>query len=205
MAQEEKPFSKYLFKMSPQYLFQNTLKAGVEVMNQPRTKSFTFLLNAVANNKNEDDRYRANPYNGAGLEIQTRKYLNPLTIQKSKRGKEYYQSVYFSGLVQGGSYNAKYDYSTYTWDPVTQTSVSVDVKYKSTVQNVALGFTIGLQRTLWKVLTIDGYIGAAYQISAVNVSGQKPNNDYFYENSGILSPQYYGVLPKVGVMIGVTL
>ena len=204
-AQEEMQFNKILFKMSPQHLTRNVLKVGAEIMNKSRTKSYSILLNVSANNRSQDSYgYEIYPYSGAGLELQMRKYLNPLNLQKTKRGREYYQSAYFSGLIQGGTYDAKFNYSTSGYNPITGAYNPTYVNYSVSVQNVALGFTIGIQRTLWKVLTVDGFIGAAYQISAKTISGQQPTG-WHYESNGIYTPDYYGVLPKVGLLIGVAL
>ncbi len=186
---EEKLFNKFVFKMSPQHLTLNMLKVGLESFNKTRTISYTANFNVAANNNNQDELgyYGGNfPYNGVGIELQMRKYLNKLSVQQTKRGREYFQSVYFSGFLQGGTYKKAFE-STFV------STISA--------KNIALGFTIGLQRTLWKVLTVDGYIGAGYQLAERKIE----NYPFPYYYQGFTQPGFSGILPKVGLNIGVAL
>ncbi len=201
-CQQEDQFSRYVFKMSPQHLTQNILKAGVEIFNSEHNKSFSILAQAVANNKSKDYYEYNIPYNGFGTELSFKKYLSPFRPAENRKGRMVIQGIYFSSFLQGGIYKGNYDYTEYTWDPQTSTSTPIEVKFSKSAKNIAAGFTIGLQRSLWKVLTFDVYLGAGVQGSQTKIAGVLPG---YYYGSGLFQPDYYGILPKAGLLIGVGL
>jgi hypothetical protein len=200
----EKPVH-FIFKMSPQHLFVNTLKVGGEILNEERTKSFQFMINAIANDKKDDDYYWTTgaPYNGLGAELAYKKYLSPMRELTTRRGRQFLQGIYFSGLIQGGGYTRDFEGSDSFWDSQSQTWVTDYYQYSTKVQNIAVGFTIGLHRIYWKVLSLDAYIGAGYQIHNQTTSGETP--EYYYEDYGIIYPNYTGILPKFGLSLGLVL
>jgi hypothetical protein len=184
----ELPPKRILFKLSPQHFTQNTLKAGGEFFNKEFSRSFVVYFSAAAgNNPNDYFYYSDYEYSGLSGELQYRKYISPVRFQTSKRGREYYQGIYFSGFVQG--------------IPV----YVVEYNYHESVGNFAFGFTLGVQRTLWKVLLIDLYVGGGLQLSDIIRSGQVPQAPYYFYYGGISNPSYNGILPKFGLQIGIGL
>jgi hypothetical protein len=203
-AQDVLPPFKWIFKMSPQHLTQKVLKVGGEVFNESKTRSYQLFLQAVSDNKNGEyfccDDFG---YNGFGTEIGMRRYLLPFKEVTNRRGRQFTQGIYFSGFLQGGLYRGDFEGIDYVYDPGLNTSTPIAYDYTSNVRNVAVGFTIGLHRVIWKVLSLDVYMGAGYQASNEKMTGQKPDLNYYYYL--LNSPRYYGILPKVGVYLGLTL
>lgn len=208
-AQEEnaKPAYSWIFKTSPQHLTRNMLKVGGEFFNPTKTKSYSIFLQAVSNNKSNDPYPldRILPYNGAGIEISFRKYLSPFQEMTSKRGRVFEQGIYFSGFVQAGAYSGDFTYDDYVYNDQTQTYDMITYHYSKSAKNGALGFSIGVQRTFWKVLSLDAYLGAGFQISNLDVEGQTPDQYYGVSDYDLDQPGYYGILPKVGLLLGITL
>jgi len=203
------PVKRFLFKLSPQHFTQNTLKVGGEYFNKNFTHSFAIYASAVSGDKTEDYYYFSDyQYDGLGGELQYRKYISPLKLNTTKRGKEYYQGIYFAGFLQGGGYSADryYGYDGYDPDNPDIPIWVVEYDYEESIKNLAFGFTLGVQRTLWKVLFIDVYVGGGFQLSEVTRTGLFPSrHEPYYYDPGISVPAYEGVLPKIGLQIGLGL
>jgi hypothetical protein len=195
--------SNLIFKMSPQHLALNMLKVGLEKINKSGTRSFQFYLQAVANDKRDNYGGSTFGYDGIGVEFMIRKYLSPMQQVTTRKGRQFMQGIYFGGFIQGGIYSGKVDDEWISWDPITQTYSSTTYKYTDKPKNVATGFTIGMQRIYWKVLTLDAYIGAGYQISQQNISGNAP--EWAVEYYDFTEANYQGILPKIGITIGLAL
>ncbi|MGC1243839.1 MAG: hypothetical protein WA874_19755 [Chryseosolibacter sp.] len=203
IAQESEPLSRTIFKLSPQHFIHNSLKAGVERFNQNHTGSVAVFLTGRLESKQEsafDD-----GYNGLAGELQFRKYISPMKALTSKHGKAYYQGIYGAAYLQGGSYSGEFrdEYSYY--DPNTgQYVTQYQYDYHESVGNWGLGFTIGYQKTLWQVIFMEAFIGGGIQFSDKTTSGNPPAPDT-YDYSGIVDPDYKGILPKIGLHIGIGL
>jgi hypothetical protein len=184
---------RYMFKMSPQHLTLKMLRVGVERLNNNQTKGFSLYLFGAANDK--ENFYSNFPYTGGGAEIQARKYLNTFTNKTNSQGQSFAQSVYLAGFAQGGIFRWGREYSP----PFT--SQADRYKYD---KNIALGFSIGLQRTVWKILILDVFAGGGFQKGWSEASLATPIR-YSYQNSRFSGPGYTGVLPKGGLMLGIYL
>ena len=204
-AQSENPSQSknFLFKMSPQHLTMNMLKVGGERLNKSRTKSFQLYVQVVSNNKREDYAGSSFGHDGLGSEFMYKKYLLPFKELTNRKGRQFTQGIYFGGFIQGGYYKGNFRNNGFSWNPMTQTQISYTYDYLEKVSNGALGFTIGIQRLFWKVLTLDAYLGAGYQLSNQNITGTAPAwvTDFYDFNE----VNYVGILPKFGLTIGVVL
>lgn len=197
------PLARTIFKLSPQHFVQNSLKAGVERFNPNHSASLAFYVTGMIEHNNY--LYEEGGYSGLAGELQLRKYISPMKIVTSRRGKTYHQGIYGAAYVQGGSYSGDFQDQYGYWDPNTGMYVQqVNYAYKDRVWNWGLGFTIGYQKTLWQVLFMEAFVGGGIQFSDRNRTGTTPafynDNDY-----GISSPGYKGILPKIGVQIGIGL
>ena len=202
-SQETAAPSRFMFKMSPQHLFQNTLKIGGEFFSKSKPSSFTLFLHAVSNNRDQDP-YWLFPYNGGGAEISYRQYILPIQTRTTRKGRSFTQGIYFSAFLQGGAYKGDYDFWDGHYDRVTNQYTEEHIIYQETAQNLATGFSIGLQQIYWKTLSLDLYLGAGYQAGQRSITGTTPDEPYNY--TGPLDDAgYTGVLPKGGLMLGIFL
>jgi len=197
-----------LFKVSPQNFAINTLKVGAEFFNKHRTKSYSVFLYGRFDSNNDSQPYYYGDefYKGLGGEFQYRKYLNGFKSYQTKRGKDFLQGIYVSGYLTGGTYSNKGEFIRSSYDYNTGQIMSYTVSVDDLVINWGTGFTIGVHRTLWRVLFIDAYIGGGIQWSDFNrkYDPSMPISSYS-SYSGITSPGYQGIMPKFGVSLGVAL
>jgi len=203
-AQETEPLSRSVFKMSPQHFTQNALKAGLERFNKTHSASLSLFVTArLDNNENTADNWEG--YDGLAGELQIRKYISPMKARMSKKGNSYHQGVYGAAYVQGGSYSGEFSGEYTTFDPNTGMYTNhVLYNYSESIGNWGLGFTIGYQKTLWQVVFMEAFIGGGVQFSDPISMGMEPDQSP-YQYIGITHPAYKGILPKIGVNIGIGL
>ena len=68
---------------------------------------------------------------------------------------------------------------------------------------MAFGLAIGIQQIFWKVLSFDVFVGAGYQVSDKKIKGDA--SDWYSDYYDFTDPGYYGILPKIGLHLGLTL
>lgn len=201
----KKEFSKVVFKASPQHFAVNTLKIGLEIFPNP-TRSVSIYLGGRTGRNSSDYYYPSDQFDGFLGELQYRKYVKPIEAITTRRNRTHYQGIYVSAFLQGGYYYGDFIDTEWTYDPVTGASNYIEYAFSQKGWNAAGGFTIGVQRILWDVLYIDFYVGGGMQLSGIKKSGDLPPNNftYFFSNS-INDPNYEGIIPKIGVQIGLGL
>ncbi|MBX2897463.1 MAG: hypothetical protein KF763_18620 [Cyclobacteriaceae bacterium] len=198
-----------LFKTVPQSFMIKTLKVGVEVFNESRTKSYSLYVSGRldGNNGSPVFYYDDDFYQGVGAEFQYRKYLNGFTPWKTRRDREYVQGVYIGGYVTGGTFSNKGEFTTHQRNFNTGQITSTAYYLEDYILNYGAGFTIGYHRTFWKVLFFDAYVGGGAQLSKIdrNYDLSRPEEYYVTSYQGIASPGYQGIMPKFGIAVGIAL
>jgi hypothetical protein len=194
-AQDQDPvIPRTILKNSPQHFGINSIKVGVERFNSTHTKSLSIFITARAENFGQNN---VEGYNGLAGELQYRKYINPMKAYFTKRNKKFYQGIYAGLFAQGGNYSGKFKYES-----VRFPDFSYD--YSENTGNWAAGFMLGYHRTFWEVIFLDVYAGGGMQWSDKVLTGPDiPDDAYYYYD--ITAPDYHGILPKIGVNIGITL
>jgi hypothetical protein len=206
IGQETPTPSRSVFKISPQHFTQNQLKIGLERFNRSYSRSFSFFLMGVYD-RYENGNYTQG-YNGLGTELQYRKYIVPMTAHTTKKDHVYHRGIYFSGYLQGGYYSGKQSGIATSYDPATGASVTSPYEYTDNIKNFGGGITFGFQQTLWSKLFIEAYVGGGLQFSGHSSSGTLPHDPYYYyyyDSHSVTSLDYQGVLPKIGVRLGIGL
>ena len=193
---------RWLFKMSPQDLVNNTLKVGGEFLNTLNSKSISVFLQGIANNTG-GGYWNGHQYNGLVTEIIVRKYLLPIQERLNRKDLPYTHGIYFSGFLKGGAYSGDFKGDDTSWDPVTNIRTSTPYQFSFKAKNIAAGFMIGLQRMFWKTISLDVYMGAGYQASQVSYKGTI--SSYYSSANYYGKPDYSGVIPKFGVLIGLAM
>lgn len=199
------PITKTVFKLAPFHFTQNTLKVGIENFNIDRSNSTSFYVGVRTNSNASEDVYNDNGYDGLLGEIQLKKYVSPIKAYTSKRNNTYKQGIYVGVFGQGGTYKGDHTYTEFNYDPITMTSTNINYKYSENVSNAALGFTLGVQRVLWDILFVDVYVGGGMQVAKTSTSGQIPPDNLFYNYHTPFDPTYKGIIPKIGIQIGIGL
>lgn len=190
-APEAFTIPRTLIKIAPLHYFTSTLKLGIESFNPTYSKSFEV---SVGLRSGFTDFSRGN---GGLLEIGYRKYVSPMKLNTRKQ-RVFYQGIYYSLFINGSYFNGKdYDYSYY--DP--NTGVYTSQTSREEIFSVGPGFTLGLQKTLWKVIFLDVYFGGGIRFTDVNRSG----NLQYDRHYDITDPGHEGIYPKIGANIGIGL
>lgn len=200
-AQEPDTLSRTVFKLSPQHFIQNSLKAGVERFNKNHSASFAIFITGMIDN--EVWSYSEGGYDGIGGELQLRKYISPMKPFTSKRGKINQQGIYGALYAQGGYYTGAFRGQTYTYEPMNSSPTLVTYDYGHRLLNGGLGFTIGYQKTLWQVVFMEAFLGGGIQFARHDISGT--DAEAYLIDDGITAPGYQGIIPKIGLMIGIGL
>jgi hypothetical protein len=202
---DQQPISRTVFKLSTFHFTQNTLKVGIENFNSDFNKSISVYAGVRTNSTNNSDNYGSTDgYNGVLGELQIKKYVRPFTAYTSKRNNNYMQGIYAGFFVQGGSFQGDRKYEDYLYDPISGNSTSIVYIYEEKAWNAALGFTLGAQRVFWNSLFIDVYVGGALQTAGSSIQGQSPQQR-FYNYITTFDPPYRGIIPKIGIQIGMGL
>lgn len=205
---ESLPLPRALFKVTPQNFAENTLKIGTEIFNKSRTKSYSLYVYGRfdGNTSSQPYYYGDDYYKGLGGEFQYRKYISPLQNYTTRKGKTFLQGIYVSGYLQGASYKNEGEFIYYSYDPSTGQQNNYRVTLEESIGNWGTGFTIGVHRTLWKVLYIDAYIGGGIQWSdVIRMSNSNLNSFNYSSYYGITDPAYQGIMPKFGLQLGIAL
>jgi hypothetical protein len=180
-----------LIKISPFQFFANTLELGVESFNASYSRSFQATVGFRTGSGFYDEG------KGIHLEFAYRKFVTPMEL-RNRRSNDFYQGIYYS-FYAGTSYfegeNTSYSY----YDPNTgQVLMS---QYSATIVSLTPGFTLGLERTFWRVVILDVYVGGGIRLSKADYSG----SNYDIYDSDVFDPAYDGIYPKIGAKIGVKL
>ncbi len=195
--------SRTVFKLSPQHFAVNSLKAGIERFNADRAASFVVMITGRL--EDEDDPFDGTSYDGLAGEFQLRKYISPMKPRISRNGNSFYEGIYGAVYLQGGFYSSSYSDNYTTYDPDTGNPTQVGYNYDMKVRNGGLGFAIGYQKTLWHVVFLEAFIGGGIQFAGHEITGYKPKPVMFDTDGGITDPIYEGILPKIGLNIGIGL
>ena len=192
-AQEEN-YPKNLIKFSPEKFTFSTFELTWEHFKSA-DKSFNLYMQASTDALWHE-------YTGGLLGVEFKKYAMP--FGRSKKGKDFSHGFYGSLFLQGGYYQATEDgyYYNSVWDPNTQTYVD-DFGYTESdfeVLSVFPGITVGYQRTFWNVLFFEAYVGGGIRFGEIKPDGNA--NNYYFE---LIDYGYRGVLPKVGMRLGMSL
>lgn len=194
--------SRTIIKLSPQHFIHNSLKAGVERFNKTRTGSIALFITGRI--ENEEYTFDLEGHDGLAGELQFRKYISPMKTHNSKRNNLVHQGVYGAAYIQGGSYSGDFEGVNTAYDPASGQYTSQPYSYSENIGNYGFGFTIGYQKSLWQVVFLEAFIGGGIQFSDKIVSGNAPDHDFF-SSGGIADPAYKGILPKIGLTIGIGL
>jgi hypothetical protein len=121
----------------------------------------------------------------------------------SKRGNPFHQGVYGAVYLQGASHSGTFSDDYYYTGPDGVPVLGSTYSYKEVIGNWGGGFIIGYQKTLWQVIFFEAFVGGGIQFSDIIRSEQQGTT--FFSVGGITYPGYRGILPKVGLNVGLAL
>jgi hypothetical protein len=202
-AQDVQPLpSQLALKVSPLHLFSNSAKLGVERFNKSYAQSWGLYFTGQWSRANQNN--SQHQHMGFGAELQYRKYIRPLQVRTSSGGKNHYRGSYVMLGMQASHHSEAHQNVSYSPpNPLTGEVTVSSYDYKIDTGNGAITIALGVQQVFWNVILLDIFVGGGYQFSDPVYIGQ------FYEHwvapRGIREPSYQGLLPRIGVDIGIPL
>lgn len=112
-----------------------------------------------------------------------------------------YNYGFYAGLYgQYGSYGE--DYQRGYYDPATTNYLTG--KFRKEVDAVEGGALLGLQADITKRIVIDFYVGGGIKHANFSDTYLDQYNPEYTDSYGVFDPEYSGVKPKIGFLIGFT-
>lgn len=122
------------------------------------------------------------------------------------------QQKTFLGVHNYGFYTGLYglyfihreDYIVRFWDESDNQQKSEEATKE--VDAVEAGVLLGIQIDITPRILIDFYVGGGIKEADVTDSflENNPPTDYHYDSYGVFDPEYHGVKPKIGLLLGIT-
>lgn len=138
-----------------------------------------------------------------GWEImgQYRFYLTHLRKDKQKTFLGVYNYGFYAGMY--GLYsNYEEDYMRYFWDSSNSQQQNEEVNKE--VKAAEGGALIGMQIDITPRILIDFYVGGGIRTTEVSDTYLDNNTPEYYEPYGVFDPEYKGVKPTIGLLLGIT-
>lgn len=176
-------FPRTVIKIHPVPLYGNIAELEVESFNRRRSKS----LQATAGLRFADGRTFKNAREMT-LEVAYRKYISPMKYYDGLIAP-YYQGLYYSFFMAGSHFEG----SNLSFSQI----VSDETK-----RSLSSGFTIGVQQTLFKMISLDVDIGGGFQVRELTYSNQLPYYAYRVEPPYSVNQRFF---LKAELRLGVAL
>jgi hypothetical protein len=191
-----------VLKLSPFHFFDRQLSLTGEFFNKKYTRSTAVTLNLIyADNSKIYDF-------GTSINIERRFYPRGFNPDTSNWIRNMASGFYFGFGVQAGynEFNDREFYRSY-YDPMTGQYSSLPNDVTITSQWVVPAVSIGYQIILWEALYIDAFVGGGIKFNETSKSSPRANVDFsrYYDSPDILSRYYKGIIPRVGVTLGMGL
>tara|TARA_B100000287_G_C20654694_1_gene788139 strand:- start:1485 stop:2105 length:621 start_codon:yes stop_codon:yes gene_type:complete len=181
--------SNTLIKNSPFHFFDGTFHLSYE-----RAVSTNKSLNISGGFHFRGDNYYNNMQEDIGwnCEIQLRRYLISFDSDVLLNG------IYFSPYFKGGYF--KYKELSYWYINYDSNGDYYDVFYPESlfeIKNYQGGLIMGVQMLFKEIIVFDLFLGGGIQYAELN------RDNFYHSNNGIWGRNYSGVVPRIGLNIGV--
>ena len=192
-----------VLKLSPFHFFDRQLCLTGDFFNSNYHRSTTVTLSLIyADNSRIYDV-------GTTCQIERRFYPRGFSPDTSRTDKNSASGFYFGLGVQGGYSDFKdlERYRIQNFDPntglSTYTNDVVNIRSMWATPIVSLGY----QLILWDALYLDAFVGGGIKFNQTEKSSSKPGIDLsqYYQDPDIVSRYYKGIIPRVGLTLGIGL
>lgn len=185
-----------VIKMNPWEFIDQTFFLELEKYNDQANESWTFGLGLKTGyNWQGDEMY------GTKVELGKRYYLKGLSVHQPKKDRNPYLVGVFAGFYLRGIYTYKNQEEVF-WDSSSQ--VGQNQTNERSIISVFPGVQIGVTRTFWDILYVEGYVGGGVRYAFVNDSNPDFANDLNYDSYyDVSDEEYRGVAPNIGMKVGV--
>ena len=193
-AQDLKP-ARHIFKFSPLHFIKNTFQVGYEHLNAKLNRSWNVSLGFAGNRGNgviwnyDHKIYDTHFFDielGFSVETQFRFYASGFSKNLNKHENRIQHGTYLAPFL-------KIEYCQLHGGTYTQYSA-----YRPAFFTLYPGVLIGYQKVFFNKVSMDLFIGGGVRYTSLD-------NTVYYYNPQINSSIYEGVLPKLGLNIGIAL
>jgi hypothetical protein len=199
-AQEAPLASRTLLKFSPQHLIASTLQVGVEQFNRSYSRSWNLSVGVRYQQDMDEQVHRGANIRGAEANFQYRTYLRPIQKLVNQRNKTFAQGLYVGSFVDAGMFSVDSEEKQVSGSPPWESWIASGAIYDT--RHIAGGFTVGLQRTFGKALTIDVFAGGGFRHAAIEMISNRFNSTV---GAGDLQQALPGFFPRIGFNVGILL
>jgi hypothetical protein len=174
-----------VLKLSPFHFFNDTFFFGTEIFNNSRNFSLNVDIGVRASKLDGDVK-------GGIAEIGFRRYVRPFEVRHF-RGNTYHQGIYYNIFLQAGRL---------TQTDKADSPSGVFMEYTLTATSITPGFYFGYQKTMLGVAFLDIYIGGGFKTIDNHFTPFVPEK---IDDASPFDPAYSGILPKIGIKLGIRL
>ena len=195
----QKPFEDLrkpiVLKLSPFHFFDRQLSLTGDFFNKDFKRSTAVTLNLIyADNSSIYDV-------GTSVFIERKFFPRGFQVDTSSFNRNSASGFYFGLGVQGG-YSEFIERDMYPYDSMGNLLKFSDSDIKITSMWVAPMVSVGYQFILWDALYLDAFVGGGIKF---NDTQKNENYAKYFNNPNIFSRYYKGIMPRVGITLGIGL
>lgn len=189
--------NKNALKVSPFALGNARLQLTYERYFNDRRSSLLFSPSVIIKETNDQSKY--------GWEVmgQYRIFLTQIRKDQQKTFLGVHNYGFYTGLY-GLYFIYNEDYTVSYWD--NSNGIQKTEKATKEVDSLEGGVLLGVQIDITPRIVIDFYVGGGIREADVMDSflDNNPPTDFYYNDYNIFDPEYQGVKPKLGLLLGIT-
>ena len=196
-AQTTTPFAyKNAIKLNPVGFGNSEFQLSYERYFGANRKSSIMIMPSVILKESNDQSKK-----GWQLMAQYRFFLTHFNKDQQKTFLNAYNYGFYAG-VYGLNFNYKEDYLRGYWEP--NTNNYINKSYQKSVAAYEGGALLGLQIDITKRILIDFYIGGGLKYVNFEDTYTEQNPTDYPLSYGVFAPEYSGVKPRLGLLLGFT-
>lgn len=192
-----------VLKLSPFHFFDRQLSLTGDFFDKSYRRSTAITLNLIyADNSRVYDV-------GTSLQMERRFFPRGFMPDTSNPNRNGASGFYFGmGLQLGYSeYNDLERYRSSIYDPNTGMMIYTNDDVSITSMWASPMVSLGYQLILWDALYLDAYVGGGIKFNQTEKKANKKSLDIdqYYQDPDIISRHYKGIIPRVGITLGIGL
>ena len=192
-----------IVKLSPFHFFDRQLSLTGDFFDKSYRRSTAITLNLIyADNSRVYDV-------GTSLQLERRFFPRGFMPDTSNPNRNSASGFYFGlGLHLGYSeYNDIERYRSSNYDPITGMIIYTNDDVSITSMWASPMVSLGYQLILWDALYLDAYVGGGIKFNQTEKTANKKSMDIsqYYQDPDIFSRHYKGIVPRVGITLGIGL
>ena len=189
-----------VMKLSPFHFFDRQLSITGEFFGHDYKRSTCISLAMIyADNSKVYDV-------GTSLNIERRFYPRGFQPDTTNWNRNTATGFYFGMGAQVGysEYNDRTNNSNGYYDPATNTYLNLNDDVTITSRWVTPTLTLGYQFILWDALFIDAFVGGGVKVNDTKKTSPNSSVNFsnYYSEPDITSRYYKGIVPRVGLTLG---